>query len=229
MAMVTSLRGHQFSRAALAALLLVMIALQPNQRALAAEWETVHDSGGILVLRRAYGGSPLKEYRGTRRLPASLGELMALLRDADYNRHWVYRSGGARILEEQGFARAYVHGVVDAPWPLADRDTVVRFDYSQHPQSGVITIAISNHPDFVPPQPGLVRVPDFGGFWRLRPLSAGEVEVTYQVHGHPGGRVPPWLANYAAEVSVRRTLENMAGALVHYRGARMREVREVSE
>lgn len=210
-------------REAASCLLASFLLLMPTG---AGAWETVFDAEGVEVQQRPYGDSPLKEVKGEVRVTASLNALMALLKDADYNRHWVYRSGGARIVQSTGYRQAYVHGVVDAPWPMQDRDTVVRFDYAQHPDTHAITISISNAPDFLPEQPGLVRVPDFGGFWHLRPLGGGEVAVTYQVHGHPGGWVPTWVANYAAAQSVKRTLQNLPGAVERYRQAQSEHVRE---
>ena len=192
----------------------------------AAGWESVYDQGDLVVVRRAYHGSSLKEIRGITRLNASLNAVMALLKDAGFNHRWVYRSGGARILEESGYAQAYVYGVVDAPWPMSDRDTVVRFDYRQDAATREIHIRITNFPDFIPPKQGLVRVPDFGGFWHLRPLSDGRVEVTYQVYGDPGGFIPIWAANHAAALSVIRTLQNMESAVLRYRNARSEFVRE---
>jgi len=97
----------------------------------AAGWEQVVSSDNLVVERRDYAGSALQEIRGVTRVKTSLNALMALLKDADFNRHWVYRSGGARILQENGYEQAYVYGIVDAPWPMQDRDTVVRFDYDQ--------------------------------------------------------------------------------------------------
>jgi hypothetical protein len=185
----------------------------------ADEWQAVFDGDGVFVEQRNYDNSPLMELRGRTRLKASLNAVMALLKDADYNRHWVFRSGGARILQASGYAQAYVHGVVDAPWPMQDRDTVVRFDYAQHLLTRIITITISNHPEFIPHQAGLVRVPDFGGFWQLSPLEGGYVDVIYQVHGNPGGWVPTWLANYAAQISVLQTLRNMPVAVARYYSA----------
>ena len=185
----------------------------------ADEWQSVFQGAGVLVEQRNYDNSPLMELRGQTRLTASLNAVMALLKDADYNRHWVFRSGGARILQESGYAQAYVHGVVDAPWPMQDRDTVVRFDYAQNPLTRIIMINISNHPEFIPHQSGLVRVPDFGGFWQLSPLEGGYVDVIYQVHGNPGGWVPIWLANYAAQISVSQTLRNMPAAVARYYSA----------
>ncbi len=206
--------AQQF-RAAVALLGTLLLMLLPAARPWA--WDLVYEDEGIRVSERPYPGSPVSELRGERVLDATLGEVMALLRDADYNDRWVYRSGGARIIAEEGSARAWVYGIVDAPWPMADRDTVVRFDYRQDPSSAVIIIDITNLPDYLPPEPGRVRVPDFGGFWRLAPATGG-VAVTYQVRGAPGGMVPVWLANRAARLSVRRTLQNMPDAVARYRG-----------
>lgn len=192
------------------------------------DWELVHKSDGLTVERRNYEGSDLDEIRGVLHLDASLNAVMALLKDASFNDQWVYRSGGARILEEVGYRQAYVYGIVDAPFPMIDRDTVVRFDFEQHPETAEITIGITNFPHFKPEAEGLMRVPDFGGFWHLRPLEKGSVLVTYQVYGDPGGWIPVWMANHAALLSVQNTLENMQSAVTLYEGSRSRYVKESS-
>ena len=194
----------------------------------AAGWEQVVNTDDLVVERRDYAGSALQEIRGVTRVKTSLNALMALLKDADFNRHWVYRSGGARILQENGYEQAYVYGIVDAPWPMQDRDTVVRFDYRQDTGTGEIIITIKNFPDFIPLDERYVRVPDFGGFWALRPEPGGWVEVTYQVHGDPGGLIPVWLANFAAVTSVTRTLQRMDGAVQSYAGAHSPFVKEAA-
>lgn len=215
--------GSAVGSALLRSLLALLLTLTPY--ALADDWETVFAEDGLWVARRDYSSSPLQEIRGITTVKASLGEVMALLKDAPFNAQWVYRSGGASILQEEGYARAWVYGVVDAPWPMQDRDTVVRFDYRQQADNSIV-ITITNMPDFVPHKARYVRVPDFGGFWRLDPLADGWVKVTYQVYGDPGGWVPTWLANYAAMTSVTRTLQNMPTAVKRYRGARSESVRE---
>jgi hypothetical protein len=192
----------------------------------AQDWQLVHEGGDLRVERRNYEGSDLDEVRGRVQLRASLNAVMALLKDDEFNEEWVYRSGGARIVQNSGYPRAYVYGIVDAPFPMTDRDTVVRFDYRQDPLTQEITIDITNFPDFVPEEPGYVRVPDFGGFWKLRPLPGGRVEVTYQVYGDPGGWIPVWLANRAALVSVQNTLQNMKDVVGRFEGAQSRYVAE---
>jgi hypothetical protein len=209
-----------------AGLALLLVTCSWLSGACAAEWEVLKDTGKLRVERRPYQGSPLDELRGVILVHATLNSVMALLRDAPYNQHWVYRSGGARILRQEGYARSWVYGIVDAPPPLRDRDSVVRFDFQQDVQSKAILVTFSNVPGFIPENRGYVRVPDFGGFWKLEPRDGGRVEVTYQVRGSPGGWVPVWLANYAAEISVLRTLQNMPLALERYEGGHTPEVQE---
>lgn len=192
----------------------------------ASAWELVHETPDSRVERRDYKGSELDEIKGVIRVKASLNALMALLKDAEFNRHWVYRSGGATILEDSGYPQAYVYGIVDAPFPMSDRDTVVRFDYQQDPVTKEIFVVITNFPDFIPHKAEFVRVPEFGGFWKLTPQQSGWVEVTYQVYGDPGGWIPVWLANRAAQVSVQNTLHNLKSVVSRYEGAQSEFVDE---
>lgn len=182
-------------------------------------WQLRHEEVNLQVYSRPHAGSSIEEFRGVTRVQASLGSVIALLQDADFNRHWVYRSGGATIIASEGIATTWVYGVVDAPLPIRDRDTVVRFDLKQDPVSRVITIDIVNQADYIPLVEDLVRVPEFGGFWRLEPQGEGWVGVTYQVYGDSGGWVPLWLANFAALRSVVGTLQAMPAAVARYADA----------
>lgn len=212
-------------------LILALCSSTAAERAAAGEnrdgWETVYQQGELSVQRRDYQGSTLDEVKGVVRVRASLNALMALLKDDAFNQDWVYRSGGARIVETSGYARAWVYGVVDAPFPMQDRDSVVRFDFHQDAATRDITISITNEPRFLPSKPDLVRVPDMGGFWRLQPEPEGWVKVTYQVYGDPGGWVPVWLANQAALASVQNTLSNMVEVVDRFAGASSDHVREL--
>ena len=193
-----------------------------------ADWEPVYEADDVRIERRDYVGSELNEIKGVIRVKASLNAVMALLKDAEFNDRWVYRSGGARILQESGYTQAYVYGVVDAPFPMSDRDTVVRFDYKQDPETRDVRIDIRNFPDFVAQKKQFVRVPEMGGHWKLKPEADGWIEVTYQIFGDPGGWIPVWLANRAAEVSVKNTLLNMISVIGHFEGANSEYVIEAA-
>jgi hypothetical protein len=191
-------------------------------------WESVYEAGDVRIERRDYVGSELNEIRGVIRLKASLNAVMALLKDAAFNDRWVYRSGGARIVQESGYSQAYVYGIVDAPFPMSDRDTVVRFDYKQDPETAEVKIDIQNFPDFIPHKKPFVRVPEMGGYWKLNPEADGWIKVTYQIFGDPGGWLPVWLVNHAAELSVKNTLLNMTSVIDQFEGAHSNYVIEAA-
>lgn len=213
------------SRISTFCLVAVALCAAPAQ---ATEWEIVYEADNLRVQRRDYAGSELDEIKGVVRVKATLNAVMALLKDAQFNRDWVYRSGGASILQDLGYAQAYVYGVVDAPYPMSDRDTVVRFDYHQDQETKEITVTITNFPEFIPEKADRVRVPRIGGYWHLQPEKDGWVEVTYQVYGDPGGWIPVWLANRAAVMSVQETLRNMISVVSRYEGARSEFVDEAA-
>jgi hypothetical protein len=104
---------------------------------------------------------------------------------------------------------------------------VVRFDYRQNPRNLEITVNITNLPDYIPPMDGLVRVPEMGGYWHLKPEADGWVQVSYQIYGDPGGWIPDWLANRAAILSVKHTLYNLSQVVSRYAAAHSGAVREV--
>jgi hypothetical protein len=224
---VTNSKRHALQP--LLCLLLILCSIEPVAAQADRDgngWETVYQQGDLSVQRRDYRGSALDEVKGMVRVRSSLNALMALLKDAGFNQQWVYRSGGARILQDAGYAQAWVYGIVDAPFPMQDRDTVVRFDYHQDAATRDITVTITNLPDYIAADPNLVRVPEMGGFWRLRPEADGWVQVTYQVYGDPGGWIPVWLANRAALVSVQYTLANLVSVVDRYAGVTSDAVRE---
>ena len=77
---------------------LITLLLAPTTHA--NGWELVFESEDLVVQRRDYKGSQLKEIKGVTRVRASLNALMALLKDAGFNHHSVYRSARSEFVEE---------------------------------------------------------------------------------------------------------------------------------
>lgn len=54
------------------------------------------------------------------------------------------------------------------------------------------------------------------GFWELEATSTNTVEIRYQFHGDPGGKVPVWQANNNVVSSPFHTLMNLKNILMEY-------------
>lgn len=158
----------------------------------ASSWQLVKDEEGIQVYLQSIPGSSFKAFRGVTRMHVDMPSLLALQDDASAACAWMHACSEQRLLKhEEDLSWAYSRFY--APWPLEPRDSIVRVS-TAYAADGRVTRDLLGVADYLPLQPGFVRVNKVEGFWRLTPM-AGEVEVIYQVHSEPGGQVPAILAN----------------------------------
>lgn len=200
-----------------ATLLLAMIAGlgglgAPTAGAGEIAWRLARERDGIVVHTRPVEGSGIREFRGSALVAAPPDAIRALLRDADRFRDWFPNTSDSRLLSRQGEI-AYQYSVLDAPWPVSDRDNVLRSETSIDPATGRVRIRIAAAPDEYPEQPGRVRVRRARGEWLLEPVGAGQTRVTFTMHLEPGGGVPAWLIDARIVETPFEALTNLRHAL----------------
>jgi hypothetical protein len=137
------------------------------------------------------------EFRGITRVRSSLGAFVAVFLDVEKMPAWVYRAKKVTTLAVISKTDIYAHTLNAMPWPLDDRDALVRTTLSQNPRTLAITITSSGVPDYLPELAHSVRIPVAESFWRFTPLDEGMVEIEFQGYGEPGGAlssiVPHWM------------------------------------
>jgi hypothetical protein len=196
------------------ALALLYIAT-PAAAELDPSWQWVAGHDGIEVYSRDVVGSPLDESLAITRLDTTLTAVVALILDVDNNHHWIDSVDQSRILERTSKYESINYTVSNAPWPVSDRDAVVRTRVTQDSESLQVLISSEALPDFIPQQQGLIRVRTVTSSWQLLPLEDGGVAVRYQVHSDPGGKLPNWLINAVVTDQPWKTLFNMRRAVTH--------------
>ncbi len=164
---------------------------------LAAEWELRKEEDGIVVHTRDVQGQSFAEYRGRCVLECELTEALAVLHDVAAFNDWMPDTENARLLQRSNCDQVYALET-PAPWPVSRRDGVYRYHFERDTTLAFVRIAISALPEELPEQKGCQRVVAANGFWLLRPLEAGGLQVTYQLLVNPGGSLPAWLANTKA-------------------------------
>lgn len=104
-----------------------------------------------------------------------------------------------------------VHLVIDMPAPLSDRDYVTRFVRREEGKEIVYDFSpvVS---DRAPPSPGVVRLPEVAGEWRLATTSTG-TRVSYTWQGELGGDVPAWALPQAHRMQGQQVVAGLRGAL----------------
>lgn len=175
-------------------------------------WQLKRSEEGVRVWTRPVEGSAIEEFRGETFVSASPEECLALLRDASKSTRWFPNTSESRTLSREGDVELrYV--VMDAPWPVDDRDAVYRFTTTRG-DDGSIGIDIGVEPDAVARESDRVRVLAARGQWRFTP-RAGGTTVLFEMHFDPAGSVPQWLSNLRVVETPYESLRGMQRELAH--------------
>jgi ribosome-associated toxin RatA of RatAB toxin-antitoxin module len=192
--------------------LALLLALSVAAPALAGDWTLARQENGITVHTRPVADSGIDEFRGVAEVGVAASEVLALVRDSDRFKEWFPNTTESKLLDRDG-AVSHQYSVMDAPWPVSERDNVFRSVMSRDEASGTIELTLTANPDHYPEQDGRVRVRHARGSWRFEPLGPTRTRITFQMHLDPGGGVPQWLMNARVVDSPFEALTNLRAKL----------------
>lgn len=166
------------------------------------QWELKEERDGVRFYLRDYPGSAIPEFRAVTRIETSMGSLLAVLLDVDDYTEWIYQCRESFSLDVVSHSEQYVYQVNHLPL-ARDRDLIMRAQLSYRDGGREVSIGLRAAPDFCRDHdtPGCqrvntgryLRIRDSVGSYRMKELDDGTVEVTWQQHLDPGGRLPGWL------------------------------------
>ena len=174
------------------------------------EWSLVRNSDGIRVFTKPSENSSLDQFMGKTVVDAKLEIVVELIRDVDAQPQWMADCIEARVVKKYTEEDILVYNVTRAPWPVSNRDVVVRSRGGIDVKSGKVSIifnAVKDSP--VPPRSGIVRMTDLLGQWHLKKVGDNQTEVTYIMRANPAGNIPASIANMTSKNIPFRTLTNM--------------------
>lgn len=171
-------------------------------------WRLKKSSDGIEVYHRNVPESPINELRIKTSIRATMPALLSVMRDFTRYPQWIYKCTEATRIEKVS-EREYIYfGVMDFPWPLADRDFVARSKMTRNPETGVVHIEVKGVPGYKPPVKDHVRIPLMHYHWTLTPGN-GVLLVDYQLKSDPGGSLPAWVINLGLDQGPVQTIKNL--------------------
>lgn len=160
------------------------------------ECELKKEHDDLRVYTCASGDNELKVVKAELTLEnTSLKELQDYVLDIDNYVNWQYHTKEVTILKKDRHSIIY-RAVVDAPWPLSNREMIVEITSELDGTAQVLAID-SHHVAYEYPETrDLIRVPYSVGTWRVTSLK-NSLKVVYNLRIDPGGSVPAWLVNVA--------------------------------
>lgn len=201
----------------------ILLSSSISTRSASAQWELAKVKDGIRVFLKTVPGSKIKEFKGVTKINSSLDSILAVLADTEACPKWIHNCRDPLKLSDISFNEGYIYQVVNFPFPVRDRDIVLHSVMAQDANTKRVTIKLTAVPDYIS-QTRNVRIKKSEGYYLLKPLPDGSIEVTWRQHTEPGGGIPRWLVNSMLVDMPFKTLKNLRVIVKEekYQSARLR-------
>jgi len=178
------------------------------------EWKLHKNSDGIKSYTRAIQGSSFYECKGVAVMNAKIELLAEIIRDIDNYPRWFANCKEVKILKKFSPDNMFIYFVYDTPWPVQDRDLVVKTRAERDWKNGFANIFVEPNTTYkYPISDDYVRISELGIIFKLVYLSREETEITMIFKVDPAGDVPASLANLVTKNHPYKTLSGMKKVL----------------
>jgi START domain len=173
------------------------------------DWLLKQDKEGIKVYTKNLENSPFKAVKTVCTVDASLTKLTAVLLDINSSKDWVYSTKVCTVLKQLTPSELIYYSEVAVPWPVNNRDFIVRLKVSQDAKTKIITVEGDNRPTLLPEKKNVVRIQQCYSKWIIVPQANGQVKIEYVLQVDPGGMIPAWLINLFAAKGPFESFKNL--------------------
>ena len=134
--------------------------------------------------------------RGSFTVPASAESVFRLLSDfSRYSEIFSHEVASATVVASTD-RFSVLHLVWDMPFPISNRDALVRYQADRCPDGGYRIYWLQEPTDANIPVNG-IRIREVEGETVIRADGAARCAVTYTYYGELGGRLPGWMKEHA--------------------------------
>lgn len=176
------------------------------------KWQKVRASQGITVFKKKVPDSNHLIFKGKGVVRKEMVYVLSVLADVVNTPKWIETLKTMIELEAVSETEKILYNEIETPWPLTNRDVIVRakFYYDKKNQwIHIQTKSIKSHPK-APKDTGHVRIPYIKSQWSLKAINKGKATwVEFKVQADPGGIIPTWAANMAAKNIPFKSIRNL--------------------
>ncbi len=173
-----------------------VVTLDDPRFKVSSEWNLESDEDGIQTYTKYLEGMSLRAFKVVTTVDAPLPQTLMFLNDSTQFDRWINMLKSAEILQQTDpNGVSYNHMITQVPWPIRNRDVVVKATIVYDEEKDEVIITSDAAPTFIPDEEGLVRIHESSAKWQINRLSNGTLRLELTSHAEPGGNIPKWLAN----------------------------------
>ena len=197
---------------------LVFLASPIIQAAGESAWKEVIVDQGVTVWSRDRSDRVLPELRARGQINGELFHAMAVILDNERSCEWVPSCTESEEIKRLDARTTWVYSVTDSPWPVSDRDTVVKVVAEKIESNDKYRVSMQAQPDLLPLVEGRVRIPSSNIYFLLKRVNADTIEIEYGLDVDPGGALPKWMVRRTARKTLVETIIALEAQVARTRG-----------
>jgi hypothetical protein len=173
-------------------------------------WERIDEDDGIATWKHEVPGQIVPGFRGQVVIAADIEVVRAAIEDVGSHTKWMHRCAESQVVKNLGEVENLVYNRTDSPWPVSDRDVVLKTKRVVNTEGDEVLLAFQNTKSELKPEvEDVVRMPKLVGFYKLAKLKDGRTKVTYQVEADVGGSLPDWIVKRVVKEMPFETLSKL--------------------
>ncbi|EON91507.1 hypothetical protein MARLIPOL_13714 [Marinobacter lipolyticus SM19] len=157
-------------------------------------WTLRKETDNIKVYTIDQDDSSFQAFKAEALMDTSIENLMAVMVNPESCVEWVHNCTKSHAFGDGHFHDRYAYSVNNMPWPVADRDYVLRIRTQGEQNSGEVVMELNAVPDRREAVDGLVRVDRSDTLYRFIP-EGDMTRMVWIQHTEPNGAIPGWLVN----------------------------------
>lgn len=164
----------------------------PNENA--EGWSLRKETDNIRVFTIDQPDSSFQAFKAEAVLDAPIENLMAVMINPQSCVEWVHNCSESYAFGDGDFHDRYAYSVNDMPWPVTDRDYVLRIRTHGEESDGEVVMDLNAIPDQRDEEDGHIRVDKSDTLYRFIP-QGDQTRMIWVQHTEPNGSIPGWLVN----------------------------------
>ena len=164
-----------------------------------APWKLLERERGITVETREEPGRDLPTLRGRGVIAGEVTRVLAVILDEKLATEWAEGADECRLLKNEDERTALIYTLTDTPWPVSDRDMVMRRKVEVIKPGEEFRVFMTCAPKAKPERDGVIRIVTCETYFHIKKQSDTTTFMEYQVNVDPGGKLPSWLVRWAAK------------------------------
>ncbi len=160
----------------------------------AEQWALQKEVDNIRIYTMNQPGSSFQAFKAVGELNVPIENLMAVMINPESCKEWVHNCSESYAFGSGNFYDRYAYSVNDMPWPVADRDYVLRIRTHGNASTGEVIMDLNATPGMRAESSSRVRVDRSDTLYHFTPDGDRTLMVWVQ-HTEPNGALPGWLVN----------------------------------